>query len=221
MRGTVILFVAFFFQYSIAEFGSIHDQLVPVLKEISEFDSSESAPTFASTSKLSKTSETLKQLESQTKLEPKYVAEVESAAATVLAAAKETLPERSSAADSFRQKCAACFEPSAATQTEDPGWQQHCALCYVQSEMARLQQEMDAVKAKENQLTAQATKEGQKLQALSGQYAKVKQEFEAFRPPAKLSPAEKRVEELQHDLAEAQKELEAQRARDAAAQAEP
>ena len=201
---------------SLAEFDSIHDKLVPILKEISDFDASVSNDELpAPDSPIGKTSETLKDLESDTKLDSKYVTEVMSAAATVLAAAKQGLPERESAAESFRQKCAACFEPSAAVQTEDPGWQQHCALCYVQSEMTRLQQEMDAVKAKKDALQAQAAKESQQLQALAGQFSKVKKEYDAFRPPAKLSPQEKRVEDLQRDLVEAKRELELERARTA------
>jgi hypothetical protein len=200
---------------SVAQFATIHEKLVPVLKEISEFDAGvlqqQQLPPVSADSQISRTSAALKRLEAETELSPKYVSEVESAAATVLAAAKQDLPDRENAADSFRQKCAACFEPSAAAQTQDPGWQQHCALCYVQSEMARLQQEMDAVKAKREGFESQAAKESQRLQALSTQLAKVKQEFDAFRPPASRSPAEKRVDDLQRDLAEAKKELELER----------
>ena len=165
---------------------------------------------------LGKTSEILSKLESESTLGKKYVAEVMSAAEAVLAAEKESRPATESESESFHRKCASCFEPAAQAQTQDPGWQQHCAMCYIQSEMARLQDEIDKVKTKRDQLEADAQQEGQKLQALSSQFAKVKSEFEAFHPPSTLSPAEQRVKDLEKNLEEAKKELEQERSRAAA-----
>jgi hypothetical protein len=213
MSKVLCLLVLCCIQYSAADLDSIHNQLIPVLKE-------ESAPAAQgsklSLAGLSKTSEILSKLESESTLGKKYVAEVMSAAETVLAAEKGTQTAAESESESFHRKCASCFEPAAQAQTQDPGWQQHCAMCYIQSEMARLQDEIDKVKTKRDQLEADAQQEGQRLQALSSQFAKVKSEFEAFNPPSKLSPAEQRVKDLERNLEEAKKEVELEHSRAAA-----
>jgi chromosome segregation ATPase len=201
-------------QYSAADLDPVHDPIVPILKENSSPGAQVSKMSLAG---LGKTSEILSKLESESTLGKKYVAEVMSAAETVLDAEKDSQPAAvESESDSFHRKCASCFEPAAQAQTQDPGWQQHCAMCYIQSEMVRLQDEIDQVKTKRDQLESDAQKEGQKLQALSSQFAKVKSEFEAFKPPSKLSPAEQRVQDLEKNLEEAKKELELERSRAAA-----